>query len=65
MARSNVQGWCDAPHAAVARNHGTGICKLWNLAQRVMATPFRRGRLPCLSNAYVNPLTAHVRVFAR
>ena len=62
MARSNVQGRCDVPHAAVARNHGTGICKLWNLAQRIMATPFRRGRLPCLSTAYVNPLTAHLSV---
>ena len=34
------------------------ICKLWNLALGIMATPFRGGRLPCLSTAYVNPLTA-------
>ena len=65
VARSNVQGGCDAPHAAVARNRGMRICKLWNLAPRIMATPFRGGRLPCLSTAYVNPLTAHRKVFAR
>ena len=59
VARSNVQGGCDAPPAAVARNRGMRICKLWNLALGIMAIPFRGGRLSCLSTAYVNPLTAH------